>query len=199
MPRSFAHEVAARALSQLNSPLRFAARAGARTALAAGVLLVLGPLAVRFTAATGPAPRCAPAALSVSVSTGGGAAGSVYYPLAFRDTSARPCTLYGYPGVSFLWPDGKQAGGAASRDPQVIPSAVALRPGGSARALLRVADALAWPVALCVPAPVHRLRVYPPGSHVPLVLRFSTVTCSRKVPPALGSPLSVTAVAGSLP
>jgi hypothetical protein len=194
----FAREVAASVMRQLDRPLLFAGKAALLSIAAALLLDVAGSPLLR-PASTTVTPACAPVALTVSVGAGGGAAGSMYYPLVFRDTSAHSCTLRGYPGVSFIWRDGAQVGAVPSRDPSVAVSVVTLRPGGKARALLRVADAAVWPAALCVPVPVHRLRVYPPGSYGSVVVAFSTVTCSRKVPPALGSPLSVTAVAGSLP
>ncbi len=49
-------------------------------------------------------PPCATSALRASVPTGqgNGAAGSSYYPIVFTNVSGASCTLYGYPGVSFV-------------------------------------------------------------------------------------------------
>ena len=57
----------------------------------------------------GAAPACATSALKVTVPKGQGnaAAGSSYYPIQFTNASGTSCTLYGYPGVSFVTaPDG---------------------------------------------------------------------------------------------
>ncbi len=68
------------------------------------------------------AAGCASGALRVSVGPANGAAGSIYYPLDFRNASAAPCTLQGYPGVSFVAsPGAGQVGGAAVRNPTFGP------------------------------------------------------------------------------
>lgn len=36
------------------------------------------------------------------------AAGSLYYPVNFTNTSDAPCTLYGYPGMSFITAAGSE-------------------------------------------------------------------------------------------
>src|SRR6266568_3355345 len=45
---------------------------------------------------------CATSVLAGSLGQPGAAAGTVYYHLLFRNTSSAPCTLGGYPGVSFV-------------------------------------------------------------------------------------------------
>jgi uncharacterized protein DUF4232 len=192
MPRHVVNAI----LRPLDHPLGFAARFAA-TGLAATLLLALayGSTALRPAASTGTTPACTLASLGVRLGRDGAAAGSVYYPLVFTDLSGRSCTLYGYPGVSFIWPDGRQAGRAASRAPSAA-SVVTIAPGGAAHATVQVADALAYPIAMCIPVVVRRLKVYPPGSRTALVIPLSTVTCSRRMPLWLGSPLVVSAVTG---
>jgi hypothetical protein len=145
------------------------------------------------------APACATADLSATVnaSPGGAAAGSTYYPLNFTNTSTSSCYLYGYPGVSFVTgPSGSQIGEPASRNPAVGPATVILPAGGTAHATLQVVDAMNYSKSVCQPVTAHWLKVFPPGQFTALHVKFSTLTCSAKLPAKLGSPLSVDAVKG---
>jgi hypothetical protein len=159
------------------------------------------------TAATTPAtppstpsaPACSPADLSATVNTspGGAAAGSTYYPLNFTNTSNSSCYLYGYPGVSFVTaPSGSQVGEPASRNPAVAPRTVILPPGGTAHVTIQVVDALNYSKSDCKPVTAHWLKVFPPGQFTALYVKFSSLTCSAKLPAKLGSPLSVDVVKG---
>src|SRR5215472_5451506 len=63
---------------------------------------------------------CASSGLKIKVDTSqaGAAAGSVYVPIDFTNTTGSTCTLFGYPGVSFVTsPSGSQLGRAATRIP----------------------------------------------------------------------------------
>lgn len=145
------------------------------------------------------APACSPADLSAVVNTspGGAAAGSIYYPLNFTNTSKSSCYLYGYPGVSFVTgPSGSQIGEPASRNPAVAPSTVILPPGGTAHVTIQVVDALNYSKSDCQPVTAHWLKVFPPGQFSALYVKFSALTCSVKLPAKLGSPLSVDVVKG---
>jgi hypothetical protein len=129
------------------------------------------------------AAACATAALRISVGAANGAAGSIYYPLDFRNVSAATCTLYGYPGVSFVTsPGAGQVGGAAVRNPTFPPALVTLAPGAVAHASVQVIAAQAYPVSLCQPVTVHWLRVYPPGQFTPLFASLTAQTCTGPVP-----------------
>ena len=87
--------------------------------------------------------------MTVSPSTGGAAAGSTYYPIQFANTSGSSCTLYGYPGVSFVTAQGgSQIGPAASRNPAMPKALVTLAPGQTVHAELQVVDAENYPPAL---------------------------------------------------
>src|ERR1700754_750226 len=60
--------------------------------------------------------RCHTNDLGVKPGTGGAAAGTQYVPLVLSNTSGRTCTLYGYPGVSWVAGDqGTQVGDAFQR------------------------------------------------------------------------------------
>ncbi len=144
------------------------------------------PTAPGNPAAPGPRPApppCLTSGLRVSTGPANGAAGSIYYPLEFTSTSASACTMYGYPGVSFVSrPGGRQLGGAATRNPTFPARLVTLAPGATAHASLQVEIAQDYPAATCKPVTAHWLRIYPPGQYVPLYLAFTAQTCTGAVP-----------------
>jgi hypothetical protein len=136
--------------------------------------------------------------LRVTIGPGNGAAGSIYYPLDFRNTGSAACTLYGYPGVAFVTRTGATgvggtgvggtgAGGTvlgepAFRNAAIAPKLVTLAPGATAHASLQVQVAQNYPVATCKPVTGHWLQVYPPGSKAAEYVRFTAVTCAGKIP-----------------
>jgi hypothetical protein len=128
-------------------------------------------------APTGP-PSCVTSALAAAIGPGSGAAGSTYYPIEFTNTSGATCTLYGYPGVSFVAASGDQLGAAASQDPTYPRQLVTLTPGAVAHADLRVTDALNYPSPACQVVTAHRLRVFPPGQTHPLYLTLDARACA---------------------
>jgi hypothetical protein len=136
-------------------------------------------------AGSSPAPSaCRTTDLSLRLGAQGGAAGSVYAPIVFTNTSASACTLAGYPGVSYVAPDnGKQVGAAASRNALHAASTVTLAAGASASALVQMANHANYPAATCNAAPVGGLRVYPPGSKTAAYLAFTSaqMACSSDV------------------
>lgn len=140
---------------------------------------------------------CATSALKVAVDTAksSGAAGSIYYPLDFTNISGSPCTLFGYPGVSFVTgPSGTLLGRAATRNPVVPAATVTLAPGTVAHATLQVAEAGNYDPAQCHPVTAHWLRVYPPDQTAALYAHFTTQACSARLPHSIGSQLSISAV-----
>jgi uncharacterized protein DUF4232 len=127
----------------------------------------------------GPAP-CTTAGLKVTTGQGNGAAGSVIVPLEFSNTGTASCTLYGYPGVSFVTGEnGSQIGASAGEDPATPRQQVTLSPGGTAHALLQVAVAQNFPAARCKLATAHLLKVYPPGQTAALYVSYTAATCAN--------------------
>jgi hypothetical protein len=129
-------------------------------------------------AAAGP-PACATTALTVALGPGSGAAGSSIYPVEFTNTSGSACTLYGYPGVSFVAASGSQAGAAATEDPAYPRQLVTLAPGDIAHAELRIGGAQNYSPSECVPITVHSLKVFPPGQTSALYISLTTTTCQN--------------------
>jgi hypothetical protein len=128
-------------------------------------------------------------------SAGGAAAGSTYYPVNLTNAGSSPCSLFGYPGVSWVsGPSGSQIGQPATRNPVLTPAAVVLAPGQTAHVTLQVVDAQNYDKSSCQPVTAHWLKIFPPGQFTALYVKFSALTCSAKLPSKLGSPLTVDAV-----
>ena len=104
---------------------------------------------------------CATSALHVVVpsSSGNAAAGSSFYPIQFSNTSGSPCTLFGYPGVSFVKAaGGSQIGTAATRDSALPAKLISLSPGQTVHATLQVVDAMNYPSGGCGLVTAHWLK-----------------------------------------
>jgi len=134
---------------------------------------------------------------TVVLGQGGAAAGSTYYPLNLTNNSKNACSLFGYPGVSFVTgPSGSQIGRPATRNPAVPPATVILAPGHTAHVTLQVVDALNYSKSACQPVKAHWLKIFPPGQFSALYVKFTALTCAAKLPHNLGSPLTVDAAKG---
>ena len=97
--------------------------------------------------------------------------------LQLRNTGSSACTLYGYPGVSWVrGAQGLQTGAAAVRqaDPSGTEKVVTLAPGALASAPLDIVDAAVIPPSECKPVAVRGLRIYPPGQKAALFLSLPT-------------------------
>jgi hypothetical protein len=127
---------------------------------------------------TGGTPACTSANLQASLGGGAGAGMSQNHTgLQLRNTGSSACTLYGYPGVSWVrGAQGLQTGAAAVRqpDPGGSEGVVTLAPGALASAPLDIVDAAVIPPSECKPVPVRGLRIYPPGQKGALFLPLPT-------------------------
>ena len=124
---------------------------------------------------------CATSALHASLGQGGGAAGSTFYPIVFTNISGASCTLFGYPGVSFVTKaGGTLIGKAARRNPTFASRLVTIAPGGTAHAQLQVVNAMNFPAAECGLVTAHVLRVFPPGQFAALYIPLTAPACSAK-------------------
>lgn len=143
------------------------------------------------------AAGCATSSLRAKVvaTSAGATAGSVYYPITFTNVSASACTLYGYPGVSFVTgPSGQEIGSPAGRNPTLAAAAVTLAPGGVAHATMQIADAGNYTPSQCQPVTARWLRIYPPNQTAPLYVRFTAQICSGQLPAGVGRQISVEVV-----
>ncbi len=123
-------------------------------------------------------PGCETTALTATLGAGSGAAGSTYYPIEFTNNSGTACTLYGYPGVSFVTAAGDQVGAAATEAPVYPRRLVTLGPGDTAHAEFQIADAQNYPASTCSPVAVHRVKVFPPGQTSALYLSVTATACT---------------------
>jgi len=105
-------------------------------------------------------PGCRTAALTLSLGSPNGSAGATHYTLTFRNSGSVTCTLYGYPGVSFLDASGHQIGDPAQRQGGT-PATVTLAAGGSAYSSIAGTDPGIPPCSGSATA--TQVRVYPPG------------------------------------
>ncbi|MDQ8045144.1 MAG: DUF4232 domain-containing protein [Solirubrobacteraceae bacterium] len=134
---------------------------------------------------------CASANLKASLdfTTGGGAAGSTTGNLVLTNTGSSSCTLYGYPGVSFVDGGGKQLGAAAARSGAAAKT-VTVRAGDAAFAELKIADVLNYDDATCGRTTATGFRVYPPGEKAALFVERSTKACTKDVAVLTVGPVS---------
>jgi hypothetical protein len=126
------------------------------------------------------ASSCTSAQLKLKLGRGDGAAGHVYYPLVFTNTSGTACTLRGYPGVSSLTGrHGRRLGKPAAREHGQRVKTVTLKAkGGKATATLDVVNADNFDAHSCRPERAAGLRVYPPGSKKSFYVTQSHRVCT---------------------
>jgi hypothetical protein len=125
--------------------------------------------------------RCRTGDLKLTAGEGEGAAGTEYQALVFTNTSNRTCTLYGYPGVSWVAGDqGTQVGDPFQRGGTHRKVTITLKPGRAAHANLQLPNAANYDAATCKPVSVRGLRVYPPDETAAVFVRLPSQQCSAK-------------------
>jgi hypothetical protein len=145
-----------------------------------------GPGPTAATTPTAPTPtsmttsglsRCHHTDLALSIVYLGENMGNRHGLIIFTNTSARPCTMQGFPGVSFLTAAGTPAGPPATR---MIGSPVptTLEPGGAAHAYLHGQVAENYGPPACTP-PVEAvtIQVIPPDETTPLTAPYQLTNC----------------------
>ncbi len=122
---------------------------------------------------------CSTSDLRLAVGRENGTAGSVYYPLDFTNISSAACTMFGYPGVSFVTGSGSQIGAPAGRDGTTPRALITVQPGAVAHATLRITDPGVYGPSRCGHiVKVSWLKVYPPNQFTALTVPISTQGCS---------------------
>jgi Protein of unknown function (DUF4232) len=128
---------------------------------------------------SGPLP-CPTTDLKLTVGASNGAAGTIFYPLDFTNTSSSACTMYGYPGVAFVSsPGGSQIGAPASRRIAAAPMVITVAPGATAHATLAVSDVLIGNNCQHQ-LQVNWIQVYPPDQFTALFAPLSRLGCADK-------------------
>ena len=153
------------------------------TATATGPAPQPGTSSAGTTAPAAQAGPCSTAALRVTLgSQQGAAAGHFYRTLDFTNISGASCTLYGYPGVSFVTAiGGSQIGAAASRSP-ASKRLIVLSPGKKAHAVLDLLDVLNFPSSDCAATNAHWIKVYPPNQFSASYVPWTAMVCSKPKP-----------------
>jgi len=125
-------------------------------------------------------PRCHSGDLSLKMGAGDAAAGTYHTDLVFTDKSGHKCTLYGYPGVSWVTGDnGTQVNDPFERGSGTRKT-ITLSPGGQAHAVLVTHAALNFPADKCKPVDVRGYRVYPPDETASIFVGAPGRQCSVK-------------------
>jgi len=160
------------------------AACGSTPAAAPAKTITVAPAASSSSSTSTPTPAVTSACLSsdlqASLGQSQGAAGTFYHLIVLTNISASACTLYGYPGVSFVTgPGGGVIGSPAARNPVIPDTLVTLQPGGTASALLGVVDTGALPPSACMSTTAEWLQIYPPGDLGSLFVQLRSFVCTR--------------------
>lgn len=126
--------------------------------------------------------RCHTADLKVAVAAdpAGGATSHHGELLVFTNSSAHKCTLYGYPGVSFVAGDqGAQVGSAFTRNGGTR-KMIQLAAGAKAHATIVLVTTEVFDAADCKPVQVRGYRIYPPDETASIFVSRPQKACSVK-------------------
>ena len=130
------------------------------------------------TGTGGSSDACTSSELSVAQTNPSVGAGQYYSTLVFTNTSSASCTLYGYPGVSYVAANGVQSGNPAQRAAGTV-SLVTLKPGGTAQTTLHDSNGgTGYTPQQCDLTPVQGLRIYPPNEKAAIFLPWKTSHCA---------------------
>lgn len=125
-------------------------------------------------------PRCHSGDLKVTSAYGDGATGRYSVNLRFTNRSGHTCTLYGYPGVSWVaGDDGHQVNDAFKRQ-KATSRTITLKPGVTAHSMLLEEQYAFFDAATCKPVDVRGYRVYPPDETAAIFVSAPEKVCSAK-------------------
>lgn len=130
--------------------------------------------------AGGAVARCHSQDLALKLGGGDAASGTSRVNLLFTNKSAHKCTLYGYPGVSWVTgADGTQVNDPFSRE-KGTKKTVTLAPGAVAHSILQQHAAGNYDAAKCKPVAIRGFRVYPPDETASIFVSAPGTQCSAK-------------------
>jgi hypothetical protein len=152
------------------------------------------------SSAPAPSPSAAPVDnglckagdVKLALGQGDAGAGSLYRPLRITNSSSKPCTIQGFPGVSYVaGADGHQVGKDAFRE-GTKGNAVKLDPGQTAAADIQFVNVQNFDSSTCQPTTVKGLRIYLPQETASNFVPAEGTGCaSTKIP---GNQLAVKTV-----
>jgi hypothetical protein len=139
----------------------------------------LGAIAIGVPAASAASspPPARTSDLRVWLGESDGAAGSVYYPLNFKNISGHTVTIRGYPGVSAISKSGRQLGNAAAWEPAFPKKTVTLRKGATAHTVVRLVHGVFGNQQVVT---AYGFRIYPPNQTKSKVVRSSFEALAKK-------------------
>jgi hypothetical protein len=121
-----------------------------------------GPGTVRAVPASN-VGRCSASDLRLTLADGDDGEGMWQQALVFTNVSGHPCTVQGFPGVSYVAGDnGAQVGAPAARTGSGG-TTIRLANGQTASSWVGFVNIDDYDAAECRPIPTRGLRVYPPG------------------------------------
>jgi hypothetical protein len=132
----------------------------------------------------------------------GAAAGTAYREVVLKNTSTRACSLFGYPGVSFVDARGTQIGAPAPRASSAAspgPALVTLAPGATASALLAYHDVYVATFPGCAGTTAAGIKVYPPNQTAAVVVPTTMMVCANPAATGTAEVSAVTAGSGLNP
>jgi hypothetical protein len=106
-------------------------------------------------------PQCTTKQLQLTLQPAGGAAGTHFQSIVATNTSAAPCVVAGFPGISLVDAAGQQLGQPAERNTAIAPQAITLQPHASAHADSGFPNHELFEGPVCS-GPSVSLRVFPP-------------------------------------
>lgn len=134
---------------------------------------------------------CKAGDVKLSIKDSDAAAGTVYRKLVITNASGHPCTVQGFPGISYVTgADGHQVGEAAYRD-GAKGGPVQLAKGESAIADVGFVNVRNYDEAVCKPTETRGLRVYLPQETASNFVPVQGLGCAGKIP---GNQLTVKTV-----
>ncbi|WP_333771610.1 DUF4232 domain-containing protein [Streptomyces sp. IBSBF 2435] len=120
---------------------------------------------------------CATSHLKITTADQNSGAGSTMFELVFQNTGSAPCTLHGYPGVSFVTSGNAQLGKAAARTGGATP-VVTLIPNAHAYVDVRTVNGVGgYDPAACKLTKVPALRIYPPNQKQSVNIAWNQEEC----------------------
>jgi len=130
----------------------------------------------------GGTPECKSTNLKLSFGQSNGAAGHIYQPLRFTNSSAQNCIIVGFPGVTYVTgTNGTQVGAPAQRD-GAKGGQILLKPGQVASTIVTFTDVGVFDPSVCKPTPTLGLRVYPPDQTASLFIAQTGTGCAGNPP-----------------
>ena len=143
-----------------------------------GTALALLPAATSAHANQRAPERCHRSDLDVRAGLVEGAAGSTYRRINFVNTGEHPCTLRGWPTITFRGAAGHRIGKESSRTPSRHPL-VTVPAGGRAHANVRVPNPGNFTPSDCRARQAHEIWVTPPHRRFTVRLAWTIDVCSK--------------------